>query len=104
PLKDCGAINHFSETALLISKNFIQYEYAQYKSKTDLNTNFITEGFPALLLLLFGMSLYSNEKVNIDTTIKITTSGTLNFIPNSNLISVYSNFISTYVLNPQIHE
>ncbi len=102
PLKDAGAINHYKEIALSIRQNELQFEFAQYKSKDYLLTDFNQEFLPSYLLLCFCKTLFPQFDYDIDFSIRISTTGKLNFVTNNNFFSI-QNTLDTYVLDNATH-
>lgn len=88
------------ETALRLSKNSIQFEYAQYKLNDDLRTNFCGELLPSLLLLYFCKILYGDKKTDIEILIETTVKGKLAFeAMGINYFNFKRSIFSTYLMS-----
>lgn len=95
--------NYHIEAALSLSKNNIQFEYAQYKPK-DLMTNFGGELLPSLLLLYFCETLYSDSSnVDIEILIETTVHGKLYFQANGINFFNISRSMNTYAMSENKH-
>lgn len=101
--KEPNVSNLHTQTALIFTKDTIQFEYTKYNSK-NLQTNFGSELLPSLLLLYFCETLYDGDyNINIDVHIETTTYGELHFNKmGDNFIKIIADW-NTYTLSEEKH-
>jgi hypothetical protein len=101
-LKDSGAVNHFKHSMLVFKPKQIEFEWAQYRSNEEINSNLNEEVGGLLTLLITLKSLYGKDPMGVQAEIAINCNGKLFFYLMDSIFSIKGHMVS-YYLDPPVN-